>query len=275
MNLKLTNTMKMEQKRKCSMLISMLIFCLLVSCQINTGKNETKISIQGNKDLGVDRLFMEPDTNYDLKNTNDNKHNKLCLDEIIDNVIGKDTTWNSVLDYNPETNKVDTIWNMSLNDIYRSKILDKVLNVHEGKYIDNNYYGGDCVFDVINKINTTTNIAYALIVDNEDSDCNTVKSILKYNRPFYITCAFSTPEQGEYINYLALGSYRNKDGSVYDNRNMDYIFEGESQLYEIKQVYGLKGDGNIDQLNNKFGVAISPNLDKLYYQDTIVFCCPN
>ncbi len=179
------------------------------------------------------------------------------------------------MDYNPETNKVDTIWNMSLNDIYQSNKLDKALNVHNGKYIDSNYYGGDCVFEIINKINTTTNVAYALIVDNDSLNCVIVKNILKYNRPYYVTCAFSIPEEGEYINYLALGSYRNEDGSVFDNRSKDHIFEGESHLYEIKQVYGLKGDGKLDLLDNKVGVAINPNLDKFYYQDTIAFCCPN
>ncbi len=66
MNLKLTNTMMMEQKRKYNILVCMLLFSILISCQIDKGKANTKVLIQGKEDLGGHGSYKEPETNDNL-----------------------------------------------------------------------------------------------------------------------------------------------------------------------------------------------------------------
>jgi len=279
------NIIKMVQRKKFnySNLISlMLVLIHLSSVSCSSKKTSDNKCDQLNEsstyDLEDNNLTSDKEKNEEGKDFD--KTIRICLSNIVDEEVGLDTTWVGQADFNPTSNLVDTFWTITTDKIYRSIKLDRVLDVKNGLYVDYlydyGYFEGNENFEIVNKVNTETDLAYALVLQENNSDCKELLDMLVYKRLYFISCAFESPGcGGKYVNYLAVGAYVNNDGTLYDKRKKGILFYEGSHDYRIDKVYGVSESGKLTMLGSKFGVPINPNLDKYYFNDTIVFNLPH
>lgn len=266
----------MEQKRKYRRLHATVLHfcfsCFILSCANNGTKSETANVLMANQEEQAQESGIE----IEEINENEIPEKTICLKNLPDEFVGTESGWVSNLDFNPELNKVDTFWTETEDSIYTSNVLDQLLHVKNGNYINSlsDYRLGDAFFDLVSKINVSTDSAYCFILQTSNDDCKPITDIIGYDRLYNVSWAFEEPQNGKYINYLAVGAFINNDGSIYDDRTKEYIFEGEEHNYQIKVVYGIDKDGKATRLVNKYGVAITPYLNRYYYGDTIVFSIP-
>lgn len=276
------NIIKMVQRKKHRLsikLVAVLIYVTIISCSSQNSSNSNKSKESNASVLTTNDSSLSAENKEEIRDNDSDKKRTICLSNIMDEEVGADTTWIGQIDFNSVSNQIDTFWTMSTDKVYESVKLDYILDISNGLYVDYpydyGYFEGDENFEIVNKINKVTDLAYALVLQENDSDCKELLDVLAYKRPYFISCAFESPSiDDRYVYYLAIGAYVNNDGTLYDKRKKGYLFYEGSHDYRIDKVYGINERGKLTMLESKFGVPINPNLEKYYFNDTIVFSLP-
>ena len=265
----------MELKKNVNSLLGIVILALLLNgCQLKTNRRpnlnfssdsivaKSVEIIEGNDFEGAqaeeqERVYWRDDVlAFELCNSRD----------LIDEVIG-----------------IDDTRDLTSREIFKSHIFDGIFGIKKGEYIQY-FYGGshqsDFYISVYSREELSMKRIFAVVsLKYGDQECEVLTDTLTYRRPFLVSFAKEKPAYDDFINYFAIGVYKNPDGRVFDPKSDDI---SEAEVYNnywrfvVSRVYGVEKDGRITILPEYVGIGYSSLLEGKsgFFNDTIVFLSP-